>query len=1254
MNANLSLETSLSGAAMLAVAFLSLFGAVMARHSFRAQPFAPFAGLVAAQSVIAVYYFASAFALLLAPIWLLPFVGGEVTRLFFFSILSAYWLALPLFSPRFVSVANLRKPLRWPWLLSACVALSALAAFGFRESFLLMYDPPEPGTRALLRHVLGGTASGSLLVAAGFLTHRIWQHGHKFWLWLLAAALVMLFAVALQVFQAYTNLVLTALQALAVVFAILALLADRARFLQTESEVRRSLLESVAQKEDRLHKLTTALSHVSEAIVHVDLEERVTFANAGFARLAESTEEELRGRGLKEILPLSLYEALAPALQEARRERAALMEASCALAQEEKNLLVAHAPIFNENGKLRELHLGVQEATRYYAQAHSLAESVAVQSREVSMLQQCLDHASEAIAVFDAQQRIAYANAAFARSAGLARASLPQQHATQLREAPFYPWPEINKRLAQNLPWRGEVAGRGKDGRAFASDLEVLPLSENGERRFIWIERDLSALENRIAARTQTLESRLQQTTKLMEISENIRLNVSLEIIVQSVADAIHTLGWQRVAVFLASEQNAFELAASAGFDAKRLPARFRRLAHADFAPYLVEAFRLGSSFLIKSTLLDDKRPEFMPKELEVFRAGEWRAHDALLVPIRMREQFAGMIAVFCPDFERHPDQQQVRDLEVFADEAALAIQNSRMLAALAASERQARLLNQIGNAFRAVGTLERVLAEIAGVMAEALQQPVLLAMLAPRLATPNGANANTWLAASATPARKQSAEGRSLVLTPEREAVLQKLSEALAEAENKTLEWPREDVRQLLHAPETRGAPATCALRLHAMHSRDQRFGFAAWLAPVENKSENEEHTNFARALAEQATLTLDNTRLFLQTEDKARELQRANQHISEFLASVSHELRTPLHGILQFSEILQRGKLEEQQREHVQIVQRSGRNLLALINDILDLSKIEAGKLEAVWEEFELVPLLRETVDAIQPLCDQKALLLQRVFDPALPERMVSDRAMLARVLTNLLGNAAKFTDAGEIHVAARRRNGRLQITVKDSGIGMPAHRLKEIFEPFRQLESGEARKHGGTGLGLAISQRIMHILGGKIEVTSAPGKGSTFLITLPLQPQGVNFQPLAAKAKAPQAEIASPTSKKKAQKREALILVIDDDAATRRAMRYILEDEGYHVGFAENGEAALLAAQREPPDLILMDIMMPNLDGYQVARALKKQKHLKNVPLIALTARAMKGDREKALAAGCDDYLTKPFEMPDFLALLKKWLK
>lgn len=1253
MEATQTFTASLHGALLLTLALLCCFGALLAAFSWRAQKLAVFIGLLAAQSLLSLYFFAGACAVLLAPSWLLAFLGSVLTRLLCFMLVAAFWLAFPFFSPRLANATE-QTPRAWPWWLAFFVALLTLTSFGLAESYALTNASWAARTHMLLQQSFAGGASGFLLIAAGFLAYRWVRHKHALYVWLLCAALVFLFAVALQFFQPLAGMLVTLALLLAQTLTIIALLSDRARFLHTESEVRRGLWDNLTQLESTARNLTAALAHSNMGVVHVDLEEQIIFSNPGFARFAQAKEAALAGQKLKQALPQAVYQMLVPALQEARREHTGTLEARGVWEQEELVLNITHAPLLNEHGKIKALHLGLMDATRSRTEANTLASSLAERELALHLLQQGLDQAFDAIALTNAQHEILYANEAFARGTGGARRELQHKPIAEYRAPRDYPWPEIQKRLAQNLMWRGEVSGRNVVGREFAHEVTIVPITEARTQHYFWIERDLSVLQGRISSSTAELEQRVAQMTKLLKISEDIRLNADLSAIMQSVAEAIHALGWQRVAVFLNETEEAFALTASAGFanDLANFPRKFRRMAYTEVAPYLTAAYRLNSSFLIKAAQRGNQRLEFMPKELDVLTVGEWHERDCLLVPIRSRERIAGLIAVFSPRSGRYPEAKHVREIESYADEAAIAILNRELWAAHAEREQQARALHQIGNAFRAAGTMERVLTEVTALLAEALRQPALLAvrMHEPRSVEHAQSEKIEWLAAFAEYAAKPLPAARNFAGDEIGSKVVHSLYERLGENEAQVLKLSQAEAKALLPAKFCRDAEVR--INLFALRSREQNFGFAFWLMPEEEATPHKSRQQFARELMAQTTLTLDNTRLFLELEAQARALLRANSHTAEFLASVSHELRTPLHGILQFSEILLRGKLEEKQKEHVRIVQHSGKALLALINDILDLSKIEAGKMEAALEPINLLALLRDALETMQPLCEQKNLNLRRAFAPTLPEEILTDRMLLRRVLINLLGNAVKFTERGEVVCHVLVQNGWLQIEVQDTGIGMPKQRLQEIFEPFRQLESGEARKQGGTGLGLAISQRLMHMLGGKIEVRSTLGKGSTFTMHLPLRPPAS----LSVRAAQPsvRAQSTQTTTPKKSKKRNPRILVIDDDNNARLAMRFILEDEGYEVLFAEGGEEALPLAQREQPDLMLMDIMMPKLDGYQVARAIKSQKQLKHVPLIALTARAMKGDREKAFAAGCDDYLTKPFETQEILAMIAKWTK
>jgi signal transduction histidine kinase/DNA-binding response OmpR family regulator len=583
-------------------------------------------------------------------------------------------------------------------------------------------------------------------------------------------------------------------------------------------------------------------------------------------------------------------------------------------------------------------------------------------------------------------------------------------------------------------------------------------------------------------------------------------------------------------------------------------------------------------------------------------------------------------------------------------------------------------------------------------------------------------------------------------------------------------------------------------------------------------NRKYKKDEYKLAQELAERAALAIENAKLFKETGEKARELEKANRLKSEFLASVSHELRTPLNAIITLSDILIRGMpgvLNQEQIKQLEIIQRSGRNLLNLINDILDLSKIEAGRIEPVFSIIPIRAVIEETIEHVRPLCAEKRLSLEYKFSSEVPEEIYSDQDKITKALMNLLSNAVKFTERGKITVKVDLASkSKLRIDVTDTGIGIPKERIDEVFKEFHQIDSSDARNYGGTGLGLSITKKVMDILGGSVMVKSQLNKGSTFSLIIPLQfktettkeafidlddkiaaepkkeiditddrnkldeqkklilvvddedevyymmrqylharnyqilcpqngedvlelakryrpfaitldilmPKSSGWEILGELKKDTQTKnipvvIASILNEKarafemgaaeyfvkpfephelldylanletKSKKRKVIldlpkflnlkrreiklfpsiakdtarlpvankrILLVDDDKDTQYAMQYILEEAGYQVFIASDGREAVKQAETVKPNLILMDIMMPGMDGYKATRLLKGKANFKNVPIVAMTAKAMKGDREKTILAGCDDYIAKPFETQAILNLVKKWMQ
>lgn len=410
-------------------------------------------------------------------------------------------------------------------------------------------------------------------------------------------------------------------------------------------------------------------------------------------------------------------------------------------------------------------------------------------------------------------------------------------------------------------------------------------------------------------------------------------------------------------------------------------------------------------------------------------------------------------------------------------------------------------------------------------------------------------------------------------------------------------------------------------------------------------------------------------------QLQQQAEELATASRYKSEFLANMSHELRTPLNSILILSEQLRDngpGNLNPRQREHADIIYRSGCDLLGLINDILDLSKIEAGRVSVCHEPIVLDDLCDNVRRIFTPMAEQKRLQFEVSTAAGVPQVVISDYQRLFQILKNLISNALKFTQQGQVQVVFQMPEGNdseisanwLEICVIDSGPGIPADKHELIFQAFQQADGSTSRQYGGTGLGLTISRQLAALLGGRIELQSEPGRGSHFILYLPLMAPEHGSSVIAVSGSLPctEASSAGPRSENVIEEqqpapasvaRDETILLVDDDVRNIYAMTSLLEMLGFEVEIARNGEDAIkLINAREDIDLVLMDMMMPVLDGYQATSRLREQWQFSR-PIIAVTACAMKGDREKCLAAGADDYLPKPVQRGELEAMIRKWL-
>ena len=377
----------------------------------------------------------------------------------------------------------------------------------------------------------------------------------------------------------------------------------------------------------------------------------------------------------------------------------------------------------------------------------------------------------------------------------------------------------------------------------------------------------------------------------------------------------------------------------------------------------------------------------------------------------------------------------------------------------------------------------------------------------------------------------------------------------------------------------------------------------------------------------------------------------EAANRAKSEFLANMSHEIRTPMNGILGMAELARSAQGAEQQ-EYLALLQSSGESLLIILNDILDYSKIEAGKIELDPVAFDVADLISEILKTLAPSAHKKGLQLKLEVSPETPRRIVADRVRLRQVLVNLAGNAIKFTEAGEVSVSvkpgkAEEGDRSLTFAVRDTGIGIARGKQDKLFQAFEQADASTTRRYGGTGLGLAISARLVRLMGGRIWLESTAGEGATFFFTIAYHAaEGDSGEAPSALASLCEAIRETPEATSSPPDRAARslrILVAEDHPVNQKLALAMLSKMGHSVVVAENGAVAVERWRREAFDLILMDVQMPELDGFGAAREIRRQERgtLDHVQIVAMTAHALSSDRERCLEAGMDDYITKPVQ-------------
>jgi signal transduction histidine kinase/DNA-binding response OmpR family regulator len=628
-----------------------------------------------------------------------------------------------------------------------------------------------------------------------------------------------------------------------------------------------------------------------------------------------------------------------------------------------------------------------------------------------------------------------------------------------------------------------------------------------------------------------------------------------------------------------------------------------------------------------------DREYTYGVRDLEPVRA-------VLAVPMVRGDDLLGTINIFRHEARPFTDKQ-IELMETFADQAVIAIENVRLFTELQARTRELT---------RSVGELQ-ALSEVGRAVSSTLDLENVLTTIVSRAVQLSGTNGGSiyeydegteefTLRATHNLADEYVAERRGMhLLKGEGATGRMALDRKPVQVPDITASGAYESrLRETLLRSGARALLAVPLLR------EDHLVGGLV----VNRNTPGEfppEVVELLKTFATQSALAIHNARLFRELADKGQQLEIASRHKSEFLAHMSHELRTPLNAIIGYSEMLQEEAADLGTCELIPDLKKinaAGKHLLELINDVLDLSKIEAGRMELYLETFSVADLVRDITAVVRPLADKKANRLEVRCDGE-AGAMRADLTKVRQALFNLLSNACKFTEAGTVSLAVARETADtaewVRFVVSDTGIGMTPEQMERLFQEFAQADAAVARTYGGTGLGLALSRRLCRMMGGDITVASESGRGSTFTIRLPAAvPDSKPAIPIQANAAAETVPGGATT-----------VLVIDDDAAVRDLMQRVLAKEGFRVVTAASGETGLDLAKAIRPHAITLDVIMPSMDGWAVLAALKVDPEVADIPVIMLT---IVDDKTMGYALGAADYLTKPVDRDRLIRVLQKY--
>jgi len=727
-------------------------------------------------------------------------------------------------------------------------------------------------------------------------------------------------------------------------------------------------------------------------------------------------------------------------------------------------------------------------------------------------------------------------------------------------------------------------------------------------------------LFDEIQARTRDLSESLQQQTATADVLKVIsrsafELQAVLDTLVES---ATRLCGADIGHIALPKDAGSFQTAATFGFSSE-LKAEF---VHLEFKP--------GRGTATSRALLEGRTvhlvdaqtdPEYNLPEIQKIGA----YHSMIGTPLLREGTPIGVFAL-ARLAVRPFTEKQIELLTTFADQAVIAIENARLFdevqartSELARSVEELRALGEVSRAVNSTLDLETVLSTIVTKAVQLSNTDAGVIYVFDELDQTLRVRATYGLSDEFVAAIRAQPAGAS--------DALRRVIQERQPLEMDIRDEPPSSVRDI-------SMRAGFRTRLVVPLVGADRIVGALVIRRKQAANVSKETIELLQTFAAHSVLAIQNARLFHQIEEKSRELAEASQHKSQFLANMSHELRTPLNAIIGVTEMLREdAEALKQDTEPLDRVLGAGRHLLALINDILDLSKIEAGRMELHLESFPLVPLIEDVAKTIEPMAAKNGNRV--VIDcPSDLGTIHADQTRFRQTLLNLASNANKFTEKGTVTIAAQpqRLDGDdvIRINVTDTGIGMTPEQMGKLFQEFSQASSRTASKYGGTGLGLAISRHFCRMMGGDIAVESEPGKGSTFTIRLPRIVHEVEMPIRQGRA-----ELVRPIAK---DAEESLILVVDDDATVRELVELHLNRAGFAVVTASGGKEGLRRIQELRPAAVTLDIMMPDLDGWTVLAAMKGDPALASIPVVLMS---MVDQKNRGYALGAADYLMKPVE-------------